>query len=306
MSIIKRLTYIIIILLGASSIVHTMIYLIPGDPAVMMAGEYANPEDIQKIRSELSLDKSFFYRYLIYVKNSAMLNLGKSIYSNEPVTQIILDRFPATFSLACFAMAIAAIAGILLGVIAGVLNTRKIDNIILSVSSLFISTPIFVTCFLFTLVFSHYLNLLPPSGRAGYNPVYIILPSLALASRSIALIIRVTRNELISVMKKQYIKNARALGFSEKKVIMIFALKNIIVPVLAVILLDFGSYLGGAVVTESIFAWPGMGRLLIVSLLKRDLPVIQAVILFGTILFIFMGILIEFLQRRIDPKTHEK
>jgi peptide/nickel transport system permease protein len=168
--------------------------------------------------------------------------------------------------------------------------------LILWLSSFTISTPVFVTCVLLSFVFSYILGLLPPSGKDGYNLSYLILPALALASRSLALIVRVVRNELLGVMSSQYIIMATSLGFHPVKILCIFALKNILVPVLTVVLLDFGAYLGGAVVTESVYAWPGVGRLLITAMLKRDFPVIQGVILLGTLLFILIGVCIDFIQ----------
>ncbi len=303
MIILKKAAALILILLGAAFIVHTLIYLIPGDPAIVIAGEYANPDDIEAIRNELALNDSFLMRYAAYVARLFSLDMGNSIYTGIPVFNTILERFPTTLILACTSMIIAGLFGIAFGIITAIYRDRLIDNIILSVSSIFISTPIFVTCFILLLIFSYYLNLFPPSGKMGLNPSYIILPSLALASRSLALIIRIVRNELISVMKEDYIRTARSLGFPERKVILVFAFKNIIVPTLAIILLDFGAYLGGAVVTESIFSWPGIGRLLIVALYKRDIPVIQGVILFGTVLFIIIGFTIDILQGMVERKV---
>lgn len=292
----KTIIYICFIILGAALVVHTLVYLIPGDPAVMLAGEYANPDDIDKIRQELSLDKSFWVRFFSYVSKLFMLDMGKSVYSGLPVLNTIIERFPATLWLASMAMIIAAILGITSGIIAAINKGRFIETIVLSTSSLFISTPIFVTGFLLTLIFSYYLNLLPPSGKSGSNPIYIILPSLALATRSIALIVRITRNELLSVLNSDYIRTAKSLGFPKRKIILVFALKNIMIPVITIILLDFGAYLGGAVVTESIFSWPGIGRLLIVSVYKRDIPMIQGVILFGAFIFIIIGLLVDMLK----------
>lgn len=292
----KTIIYICFIILGAAFIVHTLVYLIPGDPAVMLAGEYANPDDIDKIRQELSLDKSFWVRFFSYMSRLFMLDMGKSVYSGLPVLNTIIERFPATLLLASTAMFIAAFLGITSGIIAAINKGHFIESIVLSISSLFISTPIFVTCFILTLVFSYYLNLLPPSGRSGFNPLYIILPSFALATRSIALIVRITRNELLSVLNSDYIRTAKALGFPKRKVILVFALKNIMIPVVTIILLDFGAYLGGAVVTESIFSWPGVGRLLIVSVYKRDIPMIQGVILFGAFIFIIIGLFVDMLK----------
>lgn len=293
------------IMLGAVLVVHTLIYLIPGDPAIMIAGDYANPEDIAAIRNELALDDPFFMRYIQYLKRLSVLDMGRSVYTGAPVTTILCERFPATLALAVIAMIIAGIAGIALGIISAVQKGRAADYLILWSSSVCISTPIFVTCFVLSLVFSYYLNILPPSGKQGLNPLYIILPALALGSRSVALIVRIVRNELLEVMNTNYIKAARSLGFHEAKIICVFALKNIIAPVLTIILLDFGAYLGGAVVTETIFSWPGIGRLLIISLHKRDIPVVQGIILLGTFLFLAIGITIDMMQGVLSKKSPE-
>ncbi len=228
--------------------------------------------------------------------------MGKSIYTGLPVTTLIARRFPATLLLAAVSMALAAVAGIGLGVLAAARRGRRADTAVLWISSFFISTPVFVTCFILALVFSHWLNLLPPSGRQGLNPAYIILPAAALASRSLALIIRVVRNELIEVLKSNYIKASRALGIPEWRVVLVYGLRNVMVPAITIILLDFGAYLGGAVVTETVFSWPGIGRLLIMALQKRDLPLVQGILIFGTALFLLIGMMIELLQAR-QPKA---
>ncbi|MBN2041842.1 MAG: ABC transporter permease [Spirochaetes bacterium] len=292
----RRIVYLFLIIMGAVFIVHLLVYIIPGDPAIMLAGEYADGGDIARIREELSLNDSFWIRYFAYVSRLISLDMGNSVYSGLPVLDIILDRLPNTLLLACMAMVIAGFLGIIAGIFAALHKGKLMDSIILSISSVFVSTPIFVTCFLLTLVFSYYFNLLPPSGMSGMNPAHFILPSCALASRSIALIVRITRNELIKVMNSDYIRTVQAMGFPQYRIVFVFALKNIIVPVLTIILLDFGAYLGGAVVTESVFSWPGIGKLLIVAVGKRDIPVIQGVILFGTFIFIALGFLIELFQ----------
>lgn len=295
-SIANRILRFPIILLCASLIIFSLLYCIPGDPVIMIAGEYASPENIENIRRELSLDKSFFVRFYEYTVKLIILDLGRSIHSGVPVIDLIFEKFPATFMLALFSMIIAFLLGAILGTISAIFKESFWDNLVLWFSSIFISTPIFVSCFILSLIFSYFLNLFPPSGMKGFNPSYIILPSLALASRSLALIVRIVRNELITVMNKDYIRTVRSLGFSESRIIFVFAFKNIIIPVLTIVLLDFGAYLGGAVVTESIFSWPGIGRLLIMALYKRDIPLIQGIILFGTFLFLVIGLIIDILQ----------
>ena len=299
----KKCASFIGLLLGAALVVHTLVYLIPGDTASMIAGEYADASDIARIKTELALDRSYWVRYAYYVKNMVRLDMGNSVYSGEPVAGEIAKRIPATFSLALLAMFAASAFGIVFGVIAALFNGQRVDRFLLTVSALFISTPVFVTCFLLTLVFSYWLGILPPSGKEGLNPAYIILPACALASRSIALILRVVRSEMISVLSKQYITMARSLGFSRIKIVCVFALKNVLLPVLTVILLDLGAYLSGAVVVESVFSWPGIGRLMITALSKRDLPVIQGVILFATVVFLVCGALINILQRFLSHES---
>ncbi len=301
-ALLKRALLAVPLLLGAALVIHTLIYLIPGDPAAMISGDYASAADIAAIRRELSLDEPFLHRYLTYLGKLAVLDMGKSIYTGLPVTTLIARRFPATLLLAAVSMALAAAAGIGLGVLAAARRGRHADTAVLWISSFFISTPVFVTCFILALVFSHWLNLLPPSGRQGLNPAYIILPAAALASRSLALIIRVVRNELIEVLKSNYIKASRALGIPEWRVVLVYGLRNVMVPAITIILLDFGAYLGGAVVTETVFSWPGIGRLLIMALQKRDLPLVQGILIFGTALFLLIGMMIELLQAR-QPKA---
>jgi ABC-type dipeptide/oligopeptide/nickel transport system permease component len=300
----KRAFLMVLVVLGAVLVIHTLIYLIPGDPAAMISGDHASEADLAAIRAELSLDEPFFTRYLAYLGRLAVMDMGNSIYTGLPVSTLILRRFPATLLLAGVSMLMAASLGIGLGVLAAVRRGRRADTAVLWISSFFISTPIFVTCFVLTLLFSHWLKVLPPSGSQGLNPAYILLPAAALASRSLALIIRVVRNELIEVLKSNYIKAARALGFPEWRVVLIYGLRNVIMPAVTIILLDFGAYLGGAVVTETVFSWPGIGRLLIMALQKRDLPLVQGLLIFGTVLFLFIGMIIEFLQAR-QPRAAE-
>ncbi len=278
--------------------IQSLIFLIPGDPALMIAGDYASQEDIAAIRKELALEKPFFLRYVSTLYHLVQFDLGRSVHTGLPVRTLILERFPATLFLAAFSMTIAIIFGVSCGISAAVFRGSKIDSAILWISSLFISTPIFITCLLLSLIFSHLLGLLPPSGKEGFDLRFVILPSLALASRSLALIIRVVRNELLMVLSSNYIKAARAMGLRRWRIILVHALRNIIVPAATIVLLDFGAYLGGAVVTETVFAWPGIGRLLMQALQKRDLPLVQGIVIFSTGLFIFIGMMIEFIKNR--------
>lgn len=302
----KRAIYLVAVLLGAAFVIHSLVYLIPGDPAQMIAGEYASAADIARIRTELNLDTGFFQRYLLYISKLVRFDLGVSISSGQPVSSLIIERFPATLLLAFLSMCIAAVSGIFLGVVSAVARGHRVDRIILALSSLCISTPAFVTCILLSFVFSYLLGLLPPSGKQGLDPRYIILPACALASRSVALIIRVTRNEMISVLQKQYITTVRAFGFPERAVVWKFAFRNILVPVAAVIVLDLGAYLGGAVVTEMVFSWPGVGRLLMVAIQKRDIPLMQGVIIFNTVLFVIAGTSLDVLQSKFSSTAGRK
>lgn len=302
MNYLRKSFHFIMVLLGAMLVIQFLMFLIPGDAAQSLAGEYASQETVDRMRSDLALDQGFAKRYIISVEKFFMLDWGKSIYSGEPVLTLIMKRFPATLALALVSMLMASITGILLGILAAIFVGKWPEKVIMEISAIFIATPIFVTCLLLTLVFSYYFYLFPPSGINGADPRFIVLPAVSLASRSLALIIRVTRNELLEVLQQNYIKVTRAMGLKKWKIILVYAFKNIVIPVITVIFLDFGAYLGGAVVTESVFAWPGIGRLMIVSLQKRDLPVVQGVILFGTFLFILINIQVDWLQRKFSPK----
>lgn len=294
----QRVLFVTAAFACAILIIQSLIFLIPGDPAVLIAGDYASEEDIVAIRKELALEQPFFLRYITTLRNIVQLDLGRSVHTGLPVRTLILERFPATLFLAATSMVIAVCAGLSLGIISALRQGSRIEAAILWVSSLFISTPVFISCLLLTLVFSHLLGLLPPSGKEGVDLRFVILPSLALASRSLALIIRVVRNELILVLASNYIKSARAMGIHRWRIILIYSLRNIIIPVATIVLLDFGAYLGGAVVTETVFAWPGIGRLLMQALAKRDLPLVQGIVLFSTGIFICIGMIIEYMKNR--------
>ncbi|MCX7678902.1 MAG: ABC transporter permease [Spirochaetes bacterium] len=293
---IKHIVFFIVAFAVAILIIQVLIFFIPGDPAMMMAGDYASANDIALIRKELGLDRPFYLRYAMTLKNLASFDLGKSIHTEMPVINLILERLPATLYLASLSMLIAAFGGLFFGIFAALNKGNKIDNGILWISSLFISTPIFITCLILTLIFSHALQMLPPSGKEGYDIRFVILPSFALASRSLALTIRIVRNELLGVLSSNYIKAAKAMGIRKWRIVFVHALRNIAIPVITIVLLDFGAYLGGAVVTETVFAWPGMGRLLIQALAKRDLPLVQGIVIFSTGIFIFIGQIIEFIR----------
>lgn len=277
-------------------IIQILIFFIPGDPAMMMAGDYASDEDIAAIRKELGLDRPFFLRYLISLKNIFTLDFGRSVHTGLSVIDLILDRFPATAMLASISILFALVFGILCGIIAALNRGNIVDTGILSFSSLLISTPIFITCLMLTLLFSHVIALFPPSGKEGCDIRFIILPSIALASRSLALIIRIVRNEILEVLSSNYIKAARAMGIPQWRIVFIHAFRNIIIPTAIVVLLDFGTYLGGAFVTETVFAWPGVGRLLVQAIAKRDLPLVQGIVIFSTGIFIIIGNAIEMIR----------
>jgi ABC-type dipeptide/oligopeptide/nickel transport system permease component len=298
MAVLQRIALMLLAFACAIFIIQSLIFLIPGDPALLMAGDYASAEDIAAIRRELALDRPFFSRYIASLQHLAFLDLGNSVHTGRPVRDLIFERFPATLFLAALSMSIAVVCGISLGIIAAISKGSNTDAAILWVSSLFISTPIFITCLLLALIFSHALGVLPPSGHEGYDIRFAILPSIALASRSLALIIRVVRNELLIVLASNYIKAARAMGIPYRRIVLVYALKNIAVPTATIVLLDFGAYLGGAVVTETVFAWPGIGRLLMQALQKRDLPLVQGLLIFSTGLFIIIGIAIEWIKNR--------
>ncbi len=301
--IVKRMLLFIPTLLGITLITFILMQALPGDPVQGMAGERASPETIARIRAELGQDRPLPLQYLGYLKLIATGELGRSYYTNRKIADDLVEKFPNTLRLALAAMLFASAGGIALGVYAAVKRGTWWDRIVTLISVGGISIPIFWLGLALMLVFSLYLRWLPPSGMGNGSLVYIILPALTLGTFSLSYIARVTRASMIESLSQPYIAAARAKGLSETEVVLKHALKNSLIPVITLIGLDLGSYLNGAVLTETIFGWDGLGRYALDGILKRDYPIIMGVVLFGAVVFVTMNLLVDLSYHVIDPRV---
>ena len=301
---INRLIQSVPVILGAVTISFVMIHIAPGDPVIAILGEQYNPEDAKELTEQLRLNEPIFNQYISYIKKISVLDLGKSYISNEDVTDIILYRSYYTLILALLSMFIAIIFGILLGLLAAFYKDSIIDKLAILFSSLLISSPVFFVALILIYIFSLLLPIFPPSGFGELK--YMILPAFALGTRSIAIITKTTRSYMIDILSENYIRTAKAKGLSNIYIIYRHILPNLLLPLITIIGLDLGSYISGAVLTESIFGWPGIGRLSLDSILKRDLPVIEGIVIFSALVFIFINLVIDMLYLIIDPRVKDR
>ncbi len=298
--VLKRLLLLIPVMLGVTFIVFGIMHLTPGSPARLKLGEKATPEQIAALEHEMGLDKPFIIQYGNFVKNGLKGDFGRSYLSNKPVFEEVLDRFPATLKLAVAAMTIAVVIGIPAGIISATKQYTLVDSVTMVLALIGVSMPVFWLGLMLILIFSVNLGWLPSSGASTW--MHLILPSITLGLSSTAIITRMTRSSMLEVIRQDYIRTARAKGVPERKVINKHALRNALIPVVTVIGLQFGSLLGGAVLTESVFSWPGVGKLMIDSIKKQDIPVVMASIIFIAITFSIVNLAVDILYAFIDPR----
>jgi peptide/nickel transport system permease protein len=304
--ILKRALLFIPTLLGITLITFVLIQSLPGDPVAGMAGERATPETIARIRAELGQDRPLPAQYFGYLKLLATGELGRSYYTNRKISDDLIQKFPNTLKLAFAAMVFASVAGIGMGVLAAVKRGTAWDRLITLISVGGISMPVFWLGLALMLIFAFYLRWLPPSGMGNGSLLYIILPAATLGSFSLSYIARVTRSSMLESLSQPYIATARAKGLNEATVVLKHALRNSLIPIVTLIGLDLGSYLNGAVLTETIFGWDGLGRYALDGILKRDYPVIMGVVLFGAVVFVTMNLLVDISYHFLDPRVRLK
>jgi len=296
----NRLLQAIPVLLGVIIITFVLMYIIPGDPVVSMVGERYSEETVQRLRQELHLDDPLPLQFLRYVGNVLQGNFGNSFITGEPVAALIIEKFPNTMMLAISAMFFAILIGLTAGIMSSVHPGSFMDRGIMVLALAGISAPVFWVGLILVLVVGVMLQWLPPTGFGGIE--YLILPALTLGLRSAAYLARLTRATMLDVLSHDYIRTARSKGLPEWKVFIKHAFPNTLIPVITIIGTDFGSYLSGAVLTESIFGWPGIGRLALEAIMKRDFPVIQGTVLFMAIMFVLMNVLVDLLYGVVDPR----
>lgn len=326
--ILRRVVALIPVLLGISIIVFLLLRLTPGDPATVMLGERATPEKVAALRAQLGLDRPIYVQYAEYMGRLLHGDLGRSIVSNDPVADELANRFPATAELVVFAMFWGLLIGIPTGVISALKRNSFVDLASMVLALVGVSMPIFWLGLMAIYLFAVWLHLLPPSGQidltipfqrstnfylidavqSGNWPAalsvlrHLLLPSLVLSTVTIPILARLTRSAMLEVLGQDYIRTARAKGLRARVVVMRHALRNALLPVVTVIGLQVGSLLGGAILTETIFAWPGMGLWMYQAILNRDYPIVQAGVLVAALIFVLINLLVDLSYSLLDPR----
>jgi ABC-type dipeptide/oligopeptide/nickel transport system permease component len=296
----SRLLQAIPVLFGVSLAVFLMVHLIPGDPAALIAGADATAADVENVRQSLGLDRPLVAQYVGFVGKALTGDFGKSFRTGRPVLEEVMPRYVNTVALGALALAIAVLIGMASGIVSAVRRHTLFDNAALLLSLAGVSMPTFFLGLLLMLVFSVWLGWLPLSGKDSW--LHYILPAITLSTASIAIISRVMHASLIEVLNEDYVRTARAKGQRESLVIWRHAVRNALIPVVTVAGLQLGYLLGGAVVTETVFAWPGLGRLLVQSILARDFPVVQASVLLLATSFVAINLVTDLIYGLLDPR----
>ncbi len=330
--ILRRLLQLVPVLLGISLLVFVFLHLIPGDPAVTMLGDRATPEAVENLRERMGLNEPLPLQYLSFLGNLLSFDLGSSIFTGVPIADEIRLRWPATFELSVVAMLIALVVGIPAGVLAAVKKNSWIDNLTMTGSLLGVSMPVYWLGLLLVYLFAVNLQWLPPSGRTNISTAFnsitgffifdsiiqgdfkalgdvlahLVLPALTLSTIPLAIIARITRSAMLEVLSQDYIRTARSKGLKELKVIGKHALKNAMLPVVTIVGLEFGTLLGGAILTETIFSWPGIGSWIYGGILQRDYPVVQGGVVFVAFVFVLINLLVDLSYALLDPRIQYK
>lgn len=292
---------IIPIMLGVSVIVFGIMHLTPGDPARLMLGERAPTEQIEALRVRLGLNDPIPVQYVNWLGRVAQGDLGRSIRSNRPVTEEIASRLPATIELALLATALAVVLGIPIGVLSATRPNSIGDNVATVTSFTLLAMPVFWQALMMILIFSLWLEWFPASGRFG-SWTYYVLPVITLGTSAIASITRMTRSTMLETISQDYVRTARSKGVTPRSVVYGHALRNALLPVVTVIGLQFGGLLSGAVITETIFSWPGIGRLAVEAIRAKDFPVVQGVVLVFALTYALVNLLVDIAYVFLDPR----
>jgi peptide/nickel transport system permease protein len=305
--ILRRLSAMIPVLFGVSLLVFSIVHLIPGDPAVILAGMEASESQVARVRQELGLNRPLYVQYASYMAHVLRGDLGRSIHSRQPVSAAIEECFPATLELTLASLLIATVIGIAVGVVSAVERYSIFDHVSMVGALAGISMPVFWSGMLLIWALALRLEWFPTGGRpeSAWTPAglrSLVLPALTLAGASVAMIARLTRSTMLEVLRQDFITTARAKGVGELLILFRHALANAIIPVTTFMGLECGVLLGGAVVTEQIFSWPGMGRLIVDAIGSRDYPIIQGCILFSATLFVLINLLVDLIYSALDPR----
>jgi ABC-type dipeptide/oligopeptide/nickel transport system permease component len=299
--ILRRVLLAIPTLFGVLVVAFLVLQVAPGDPVEAMVGERADSATVARLRAQLHLDEPLVKRFGLYVTDIAKGDLGRSYVTDRPITRDIKERFPKTLQLAGAAMFLAAILGITLGVLSAAKPGGIADRFALGLAYVGISFPVYWVGLLLILLFAVQLHWLPPSGFGGIK--FLILPALTLGMRSIAFLARMTRSAMLDALNADFIRTARAKGLREGMITMRHGFRNALIPIITVLGLDFGAYLTGSILTETIFGWPGIGRYVVNAISRRDLPAIQGSVLFLSAVFVLVNLLTDLAYAKADPRV---
>jgi len=298
---VRRVALLVPTLLGVATLVFAFLHLVPGDPVEIMLGESAAPADVAELRRELGLDRPLVVQYGRFLAHAARGDLGRSIVYRAPVSHVIATRYPATLELAGAAFLIALALALPLGVVAAVRPRSALDRGARLASLAGVCLPSFWLGPLLILVFSLRLAWLPVSGRGGV--AHLVLPAVTLGLGMAGILVRLTRTSMLAALREDYVRSARAKGAPERRVVLVHALRNALVPVTTVAGLQAGVLLAGAIITETIFAWPGLGRLVVQAIDARDYPLVQGCVLAIAASYVLVNTATDLLQRAIDPRV---
>jgi peptide/nickel transport system permease protein len=306
--ILRRVTATIPVMAMVALFVFSLLYIAPGDPAAIIAGDQATPADVERIRASLGLDRPFLIRFGDWLWHVVNGDLGVSIFTNLPVTHMIAQRVEPTLSLMAVSLTMALVLAIPMGVLAAWKHGTWIDRLVMVLAVLGFSLPVFVVGYLLAYTFALQLDMFPVQGYTPFSEGFgkwlsnLVLPSVALAGVYMALIARITRATMMEVLNQDYVRTARAKGVGQREILFVHALKNAAVPIVTIVGIGFASLIGGAVVTESVFALPGLGRLVVDAILRRDYPVIQGVVLLFSFVYVIVNLMVDLLYTVFDPR----
>ena len=298
--VIRRLLLAVPVLLGVVFVVMLTVEMIPGDAVQLMLGEHATPEAVAKLRDYLGLDKPLLVRYVDYVKRLLTGDLGRSIQQNRPVVDELADAWPATLELTIASLVIAAAVGVAAGIVSAAWPNSFFDAVA-RIGSLFgLSMPVFWTGLVLIVVFALWLPWLPVGGVG--SPAHLVLPAVTLSLPSVAMVSRMTRGSVLEVLREDYVRTARAKGVAERFVVAKHALRNAAIPILTLLGLQAGQLMGGAVLTETVFAWPGLGRLMVKAIFARDYVLLQGAVLVFALAFVVINLAVDLAYGALDPR----
>jgi ABC-type dipeptide/oligopeptide/nickel transport system permease component len=297
----RRLVQLVPTVFAVATMIFVIFRIVPGDPATLIAGSEATAEDRAMIERQLGLDRPIHVQYISYLRGLAQGDMGNSLYSGRPVLNEVLAHFPATLMLAASSLVIAVPIGIALGVVAAIRYASPVDYGSMMFAVLGVSLPNFWIGLMLMVVFAVKLGWLPSSGMG--SPSHLILPAISLGLPVMAIIARLTRSSMLEVLHRDYVRTARAKGLGERSVITRHALRNSLIPTVTAIGLMFGTLLGGSVIIESLFSWPGLGRLLITAVRSRDYPIVQGAVFLFAVNFVLINAIVDSMYMLLDPRT---